>query len=48
MYDPRIPQKPYFKITVDRSNVQEEVEQYLDYQKKVIEEVNNLANQLSF
>jgi putative phage-type endonuclease len=48
MYDPRIPQKPYFKITVDRSTVQEEVDEYLEYQKKVIEEVNNLANQLSF
>jgi putative phage-type endonuclease len=48
LYDPRSPQKPYFKITVDRSTVQEEVEQYLEYQKKVIEEVNNLALELSF
>jgi len=48
MYDPRIPQKPYFKITVDRSTVQEEVDEYLEYQKKVIEEVNELANKLSF
>jgi putative phage-type endonuclease len=48
MYDPRIPQKPYFKFTVDRSEVAEEVEQYLEYQRKVLEEVNSLANQLSF
>ncbi len=48
MYDPRIPQKPYFKITIDRGNVEEEVVQYLEYQRKVLEEVNNLANQLSF
>ena len=48
MYDPRIPQKPYFKITVDRSTVQEEVDEYLTYQKKVLEEVNELVNQLSF
>lgn len=48
MYDPRIPQKPYFKITIDRSTVQEEVEQYLEYQRKVLAEVNELANQLSF
>lgn len=48
MYDPRIPQKPYFKITVERSTVQEEVDEYLEYQKKVIEEVNELANKLSF
>lgn len=48
MYDPRIPQKPYFKISIDRGDVQEEVEQYLEYQRKVIDEVNELANQLSF
>lgn len=48
MYDPRIPQKPYFKITIDRSTVEDEVELYKAYQTKVIEEVNELANQLSF
>jgi len=48
MYDPRIPQKPYFKITIERGDVQEEVEQYLEYQRKVLAEVNELANQLSF
>jgi putative phage-type endonuclease len=48
MYDPRIPQKPYFKITVDRDTVQEDINKYLEYQKKVIDEVNELANQLSF
>lgn len=48
MYDPRIPQKPYFKITIDRATVQEEVNEYLEYQKKVLEEVNELVNQLSF
>lgn len=48
MYDPRIPQKPYFKITIERSTVQEEVDEYLEYQKKVLEEVNELVNQLSF
>jgi len=48
MYDPRIPQKPYFKFTVDRSEVAEEVETYLEYQRKVLEEVNALALELSF
>lgn len=48
MYDPRIPQKPYFKITIERDTVKEEVEQYLEYQRNVLEEVNQLANQLSF
>lgn len=48
MYDPRIPQKPYFKITVDRSTVQEEVNDFIEYEKRIIDEVNELANQLSF
>lgn len=48
MYDPRIPQKPYFKITIERSTVQDEVNEYLEYQKKILEEVNKLANELSF
>lgn len=48
MYDPRIPQKPYFKISVERSDVQEDVDKYLEYQRKIIDEVNELANQLSF
>ena len=48
MYDPRIPQKPYFKISVLREEVTEDIEKYLEYQQKVIAEVNELANQLSF
>ncbi len=48
MYDPRIPQKPYFKITIDRDTVKEDIDTYLEYQRKVIAEVNELANQLSF
>lgn len=48
MYDPRIPQKPYFKFTVLRDEIAEDVEKYLEYQRKVLEEVNELANQLSF
>jgi putative phage-type endonuclease len=48
MYDPRIPQKPYFKITVERATVQEDIDKYLEYQRKVIAEVNELANKLSF
>ena len=48
MYDPRIPQKPYFKITIDREGVKEDIETYLEFQMRVIAEVNELANQLSF
>lgn len=48
MYDPRIPQKPYFKFTIVRDEVAEDIETYLEYQRKVLKEVNELANQLSF
>lgn len=48
MYDPRIPQKPYFKFTIVRDEVTEDIETYLEYQRKVLKEVNELANQLSF
>lgn len=48
MYDPRIPQKPYFKITIDRDTVKDEVETYLEYQKNVLEEIKALELELSF
>ncbi len=48
MYDPRIPTKSYYCFVVTREEVQEEVEQYLAYQKKMVEEVNRLAIELSF
>lgn len=48
MYDPRIPQKPYFKITIDRDTVKDDVETYLEYQKQVLEEIKSLELELSF
>lgn len=47
MYDPRIESRPYYCFIVTRGDVQEEVEQYLAYQKKMIEEVNKLAIEFS-
>jgi putative phage-type endonuclease len=48
MYDPRIPQKPYFKITIDRDTVKDDVETYLEYQKQVLDEIKSLELELSF
>ncbi len=47
-YDPRLLAKPFFTIEVNREDVKEEVEQYLAYQKKTIDEVNKIVNELTF
>ena len=47
-YDPRIPVKDYFVIEIIRSDVADEVQYLLDYQKKVISEVNEIVNDLTF
>lgn len=47
-YDPRLLAKPFFFITVKREDVQKEVDEYLDYQRKTLAEVNAIVNQLTF
>jgi len=47
-YDPRIPAKPFFYITVNREDVQEEVDKYLEEELKIIREVEEITNQLTF
>jgi predicted phage-related endonuclease len=48
MYDPRITSRSYYCFVLYREDMQEEVDQYLAYQKKMLEEVNRLAVELSF
>jgi YqaJ-like viral recombinase domain len=48
MYDPRIASKSYYCFLVNRKDVQDEVEMYLAYQKKMIAEVDKLAIEFSF
>jgi hypothetical protein len=48
MYDPRIASKSYYCFLVSRKDVQDEVEMYLAYQKKMIAEVDKLAIEFSF
>ncbi len=47
-YDPRLLAKPFFVITVKRAEVQEQVAECLEYQRKTIEEVNEIVNKLTF
>lgn len=47
-YDPRIPAKDYFTIEINREDIKEQVEEYLEFEKKVIEEINEIVNQLTF
>ncbi len=47
-YDPRIPCKDFFYLEIDRKDVQEEVDLYLDYQRTTLQEVNDIVNSLTF
>lgn len=46
-YDPRVLAKPFFIIEVLREQVQDEVDMYLDYQKSILKEVDEVVNRLT-
>lgn len=46
-FDPRILAKPFFYITVTRESVAEQVAEMLEYQKKVLEEIEKITLELS-
>lgn len=46
-YDPRIPLKSFFYITVTREEVQSQIDEYLAYQKKVLSEVDEIVAELT-
>ena len=46
-YDPRLPCKDFFYLTIKRKDVQTQVDEYLEYQRKTLEEVNEIVNKLS-
>lgn len=46
-YDPRIPAKAFFYLTIQRESVQELVNMYLEYQKKTLAEVDAEVLKLS-
>jgi len=47
-YDPRIPAKDYFVIEIKREDIEDEIQFYLDYQKQVLAEVEQIVNDLTF
>jgi predicted phage-related endonuclease len=48
-YDPRMPENiQFFFIEVKREDVQADIDLYLEYQRKVIQEVNQIVNDLTF
>ncbi len=47
-YDPRLLYKPFFTIEVKREDVEEEVQEYLEYQKNILERVDEIVNDLTF
>ena len=46
-YDPRLPCRDFFYLTISRKDVQAQVDEYLEYQRKTLEEVNEIVNRLS-
>lgn len=46
-YDPRLVAKTFFYFTIKRSDVQEEVEYLLDYQRTTLAEVDAIVNNLT-
>lgn len=47
-HDPRIPAIELFVIEVKREDVQEQIDEYLEYQRKELAEVNEIVNKLTF
>ena len=47
-YDPRVPCKDYFEIVVTRSDIQESIDATLEYERAVLEEVNQIVVDLTF
>jgi putative phage-type endonuclease len=47
-YDPRILPIPFFTITIKREDVQKEIDEYLEYQRNILKEVNQIVNDLTF
>lgn len=47
-YDPRIPCKEFFYITISRENIEKEIAEYLKYQEDTIKEVEEIVTKLTF
>lgn len=47
-YDPRLLAKPYFVIEIKREDVEDEIKFHLDYQRLILDEVDEIVNRLTF
>lgn len=47
-YDPRILAKDFFFLTIKRKDLEKEIEEYLNYQRTTLAEVNAIVNKLTF
>jgi len=47
-FDPRVTVMPFFYIQIDRSDVEDEVKQWRDYQKMILKEVDQIVEELTF
>lgn len=47
-YDPRIPSIDFFIIQIHRKDLEKEIIECLEYQRKELKEVNEIVNQLTF
>jgi putative phage-type endonuclease len=47
-YDPRIPAIDFFIITLTREQLQDKIDEYLEYQKTTLKEIDEIVNQLTF
>lgn len=47
-YDPRIPAKDFFYLTIHRKDLEEKIAYYLDYEKQKLEEVERWVLELTF
>lgn len=47
-YDPRIKAKPFFYITVQRKDIEEDIEKYLQLELEALKEIEKIVLQLTF
>ncbi len=48
MYDPSLTVKQYIRFEIKREDIQEDIDKYLEYQRKTLEEVSEIVRELSF
>ena len=46
-YDPRVQVKPYFKIEVNRKDIEDEIKRYLELEREILKEVEDIVLELT-